>query len=76
MLRGLYNEIKNGKLILASFLGFCRVRLIARFDYWALIISDLIPQIPVYTRSVLSGIRRMKIGFKSMTVCNSQSKKL
>ena len=71
-----YDGIKAGKVIIASIGALISVRVIARFDYWALILSDSLPQLPVDTKSVLSGIRRLRIGQKDMTVCIIQSNEI
>nr|YP_009686129.1 hypothetical protein [Halamphora americana]YP_009686184.1 hypothetical protein [Halamphora americana]QDR24931.1 hypothetical protein [Halamphora americana]QDR24933.1 hypothetical protein [Halamphora americana] len=72
----IYEGIKMGKVVLASIGALVSVRVIARFDYWALIISDSLPQLPIDTKSVLSGIRRLRIGQKDMTICISQSNEI
>ena len=71
-----YDGIKAGKVVIASIVAVVSVRVIARFDYWALILSDSLPQPPVDTKSVLSGIRRLRIGQKDMTICIGQSNEI
>lgn len=66
------NVIKATKVIIASIGALISLRVVARFDYWALIFSDSLPQ----TRSVLSGIRRLRIGQENMTVCIGQSNEI
>ena len=70
------NGIKAAKVIIASIGALISVRVIARFDYWALIISESIPQLPIDTKAVLSGIRRLRIEQKDMTVCIVKSNEI
>ena len=63
-LKGIYNKVKIGKVILSSPIAFGSIRLIARFYYWALIISNAIPHISIDQKEVLSGIDRIQLGAK------------
>lgn len=49
------------------------MRLIERLDYWALILGDATPLISVDQRSVLSSLRRMKMGVPNMYICTQQT---
>jgi hypothetical protein len=68
-----YTGAKAIKVVIASIGAVVSVRLIARFDYWALIITDSLPQLPVDTKSVLSGLRRLRIGQKDLSICLPRS---
>ena len=57
----IYDGVKAGTVIIASVKVFISVRVIARFDYETLIVSDSLPQLFVYTKSVMSGIHRLRI---------------
>nr|YP_010283264.1 hypothetical protein MKU01_pgp110 [Psammodictyon constrictum]YP_010283352.1 hypothetical protein MKU01_pgp022 [Psammodictyon constrictum]ULD16383.1 hypothetical protein [Psammodictyon constrictum]ULD16471.1 hypothetical protein [Psammodictyon constrictum] len=60
--KAVYKAVKTGKVIIASSAALARMRLIAKFDYWALILGDAIPLIGVYQKAVLASIRRMRMG--------------
>ena len=68
--------IKTTKVIIASIGSLISLRLIARFDYWALIFSDSLPQLPIDAKVIISGIRRLRIGHENMTVCIAQSNEI
>ena len=74
--KNVYTGIKRTKIIIASIGAFISVRLIARFDYWALILSDSLPQIPIETKSILSGLRRLRIGQKDLSICLPRSNEI
>jgi hypothetical protein len=57
--KAIYDKLKTVKTVVASILGLVSMRLIARFDYWALILCDELPIISVDQKAVLSIIRRM-----------------
>lgn len=73
MLKGIYDTIKTGKVILASMIALGSIRLIARFDYWVIILINSIPQLPINDKSVLVSICRMRMGAKYMHICLPQS---
>ncbi len=75
-LRNIYDVVKKVKVVLASVLAFYSLRLVARFDYWALIFSDAIPYITTDQKSVLASIRHMRMGVKYLSVCILQSNKI
>lgn len=68
-----YTGVKATKVVIASIGALISVRVIARFDYWALILSDSLPQLPIETKAVLSGIRRLRIGQKDLSICLPRS---
>lgn len=76
VVKPIYEGIKKVKVIIASIGALVSVRVIARFDYWALIVSDSLPQLPIEAKSVLSGIRRLRIGQKDMTICLLKSNEI
>jgi hypothetical protein len=45
--KSVYETIKTLKLILTSSVALAIMRLFTRFDYWALVLSDVIPLIGV-----------------------------
>jgi len=69
----IYRGLKALKIIIASLGAMLSVRLIARFDYWALILTDALPQLPIETRIILSGIRRLRMGKNGVHICIQQS---
>ena len=71
-----YTGIKAIKVVIASIGALISVRVIARFDYWALILSDSLPQLPIETKSILSGIRRLRIGQKDLSICIPRSNEI
>ena len=71
-----YTGIKTTKVVIASIGALLSVRVIARFDYWALILSDSLPQLPIETKAVLSGIRRLRIGQKDLSICLPRSNEI
>ena len=64
-----YTAVNGIKVIIASIAALVSLGVIARFDYWALIITDSVPQLPIETKIVLSGIRRIRIGKKDLSLC-------
>jgi hypothetical protein len=72
-LRGVYKTVKTAKVIIASTIAFCSLLFLARFDYWALIISGAIPSISIDQRAVLAGIRRLRMGANDMAIIIPQS---
>jgi hypothetical protein len=68
-----YTGVKAIKVVIASIGALISVRVIARFDYWALIINDSLPQLPIETKAILSGIRRLRIGQKDLSICLPRS---
>ena len=44
------------------------LRLIARFNYWSLILSDSLPKLPKDTKAVISGIHRLRMGQENISV--------
>lgn len=71
-----YNGIKAIKIVIASILALLSVRLIARFDYWALIVNGSLPQLPIETKTILSGIRRLRMGQKELYICIPKSNEI
>jgi hypothetical protein len=76
MLQAVYKTVKTGKVIIASSAALAAIRLIARFDYWALIFGDAIPLISVDQKAVLASIRRMRMGVMHMNVCTPQTNEI
>ena len=72
----LYTGIKATKVVIASIGALISVRVIARFDYWALILTDSLPQLPIETKAILSGIRRLRIGQKDLSICLPRSNEI
>ena len=72
----LYTGIKATKVVIASIAALISVRVIARFDYWALILTDSLPQLPIETKAILSGIRRLRIGQKDLSICLPRSNEI
>jgi len=71
-----YRGIKATKVVIASIGALISVRVIARFDYWALILTDSLPQLPIETKAILSGIRRLRIGQKDLSICLPRSNEI
>ena len=71
-----YTGIKATKVVIASIGALISVRVIARFDYWALILSDSLPQLPIETKAILSGVRRLRIGQKDLSICLPRSNEI
>ena len=71
-----YTGIKAIKVVIASIGALISVRVIARFDYWALILTDSLPQLPIETKAILSGIRRLRIGQKDLSICLPRSNEI
>ena len=71
-----YTGIKATKVVIASIAALISVRVIARFDYWALILTDSLPQLPIETKAILSGIRRLRIGQKDLSICLPRSNEI
>jgi len=59
MFKAVYKVVKTGKVIIASSAALVTMRLIASFDYWALIFRDATLLISVDQKAVLASIRRM-----------------
>lgn len=72
----IYTGVKATKVVIASIEALISVRVITRFDYWALILSDSLPQLTIETKAVLSGIRRLRIGQKDLSICLSRSNEI
>ena len=68
-LKGIYGAFKNAKLIIASALALTTVRIIARFDYWALIICGALPKTDIGDKTILVGLRRMRMGISNINIC-------
>jgi len=49
-----YTDVKAAKVVIASIRALVSVRVIARFDYWSLIVTDSLPQLPIETKTILS----------------------
>jgi hypothetical protein len=75
-LRSIYGTVKTAKTVIGSLIGLASIRLIARFDYWALIFSDAIPFITIDQKAVLAGIRCMRMKINSITICIPQSNEI
>lgn len=71
-----YTGFKATKVLIASVGALISVRVIARFDYWALILNDSLPQLPIQTKAILSGIRRLRIGEKELSICLPRSNEI
>ena len=71
-----YTGIKATKVVIASIGALISVRVIARFDYWALILTDSLPQLPIETKAILSGVRRLRIGQKDLSICLPRSNEI
>lgn len=74
--KAVYNGVKTAKVIIASSAALSTMRFIARFDYWALILSDAIPLMSVGQKSVLASMRRMRMGEMHMEICTSQTNEI
>lgn len=74
--KNIYTGIKATKVVIASIGALISVRVIARFDYWALILADSLPQVPIETKTILSGIRRLQIGQKDLSICLPRSNEI
>ena len=74
MARNIYDGVKRVKVVIASVAAFASMRAIARYDYWALIISDSIPAIPIETKAVLFGIGHLRMRQEEgISVCIGRS---
>lgn len=72
-----YKGIKRIKVAIATIGAIISIRLIARFDYWALILNDSIPQLPIETKAILSGIRRLRMVEEGdLTICITRSNEI
>ena len=69
----IYKTIKAIKTAIAATVGFAGLRIVARFDYWALIICDGLPIISADQKAVLASIRRMRMGLEGIHVCLPQT---
>ena len=76
MFKAVYKVVKTVKVIIASSAALVTMRLIARFDYWALILGDATPLMSVDQKAVLASIRRMRIGVMHIEVCTSQTSEI
>lgn len=76
MLQAVYKVVKTGKVILASSVALGTMRLIARFDYWALIFGDALALMSVDQKAALASISRMRMGVMHMEVCASQTSEI
>lgn len=45
------------------------MRIIARFDYWSLIICGALPKTDIGDEVILAGIRRMRMGLSKINIC-------
>lgn len=72
-LKRIYDVVKTVKIMVASFVAIGSMRVIARFDYWSLIISGSMPTLNIADKSILSSIRRMRMGIPQMVICIPQS---
>lgn len=73
VLKRIYGHAKTAKLVIAYLIGLSSIRIIARYDYWALIFSGALPTISMDQKAILAGIRRMRMGIKSVHICLPQS---
>ena len=71
-----YTGVKAVKAVIAAIGAFAAIRVLARFDYWALIINDSLPQLPIETKAILSGIRRLRMGQKDLSICLPRSNEI
>jgi len=76
MLKDVYKAVKTVRVIIASSLALATMRLIARFDYWTLILGDASALISVDQKAALAGIRRMRMGMMHMEICASQTNEI
>ena len=76
IVKKIYTFIKPAKVVIASLGAFIAIRVIAKFDYWALILTDSLPQLPFGTKTVLSGIRRLRLAGNDFSICISQSNEI
>ena len=75
IIKKLYNKVKTIKTIIGMILSMIGVRLIARYDYWAIIISEGLPILSVDDKAAIISIRRLRMGMKNVFVCLPQSEK-
>lgn len=68
-LNKIYRAVKNLKQIIASVMALTTIRIVARFDYWALILCDGLPKTDIGDKIMLSSIRRMRMGMNHLEIC-------
>ena len=73
IVKKVYKSIQTLKTAIASAIAISALRIVARYDYWALIISDGLPTISIDQKAVLASIRRMRMGIKNISICLPQS---
>ena len=59
-IKKVHKMIKVSKKVIVATGGLISLGIMARSDYWAIVFSNALPQLPVDTKAKLSGIRRMR----------------
>lgn len=73
VLKNIYDVLKHAKIIIASTLALGAIRLVARFDYWSLIICGALPKTDLSDEVVLTSIR---MGIKDIAICMPGAEKI